>query len=97
MPQIEYGDKIGHLLAYASLTGWFSQLYARFSMQLWIFLAFVIMGVGLEIIQGMGGVRMFEYADMLANTLGAVLGWVLSRTWLVGSLLKVDQFLSSRF
>ena len=97
MPQIEYGDKIGHLLAYASLTGWFSQLYVRFSTQLWIFLAFVLMGVGLEIIQGMGGVRMFEYADMLANTLGASLGWILSRTWLSGSLVKVDQFLSSRF
>ena len=96
MPQIEFGDKISHLIAYASLTGWFTQLYTKYSTQIWIFLAFCIMGVGLEFAQGMGGVRMFEYADMAANALGAALGWWLSRTWLKGTLLKVDQYLSAK-
>ena len=97
MPRIEYGDKISHLLAYATLMGWFGQLYLTFSKQFWFFLAFAGMGIGLEFLQGMGGVRMFEYADMVANAVGALLGWVLSRTWFAGSLLKVDRFLASKF
>lgn len=97
MPQIEYGDKISHLFAYATLSGWFCQLYTRATVQTWIFLLFCAMGIGLEFLQGMGGVRMFEYADMVANAIGAVIGLVLSRTWLSGALLKIDRFLSAKF
>lgn len=97
MPRIEYGDKISHLFAYATLMGWFSQLYSTFSKQFWLFLLFAAMGIGLEFLQGISGVRMFEYADMVANTLGALMGWMLSRTLLAGSLLKVDRFLASKF
>ena len=97
MPRIEYGDKISHLLAYATLMGWFGQLYLTFSKQLGLFLIFAAMGIGLEFLQGISGVRMFEYADMIANALGALLGWILSRTLFAGSLLKVDRFLASKF
>lgn len=97
MPQFQFGDKVGHLLGYAVLTGWFTQLYQRKKIQFSIFVIFCLMGIGLEFLQGLGGVRMFEYADMLANALGALLGLVLSRTWLSGVLLKVDQYLSSKF
>ena len=93
MPSIEFGDKFSHLLAYATLTGWFGQLYTRFSIQIWIFIAFCLMGVSLEFIQGMGDARVFEYADMVANTLGAAAGWWLTRTWFVGSLLRLEQIL----
>lgn len=91
VPAFEYGDKFSHLLAYSVLTGWFGQLYTRIATQFWIFVAFCLMGVSLEFIQGMGGTRMFEYADMVANTLGAGLGWWLTRTWFAGTLLKFEQ------
>ena len=49
------------------------------------------MGIALEYIQGMGETRFFEYADMLANTIGALLGWWLTRTWFAGVLIKVEN------
>ncbi|HEY5601992.1 MAG TPA: VanZ family protein [Gammaproteobacteria bacterium] len=91
MPSVEFGDKIGHLLAYGTLTGWFGQLYTRFRTQLWIFVGFCLMGVVLEYLQGLGPARYFEYADMAANSTGAALGWWLTRTWLAGALLKFEN------
>ena len=41
---------------------------------------FVFMGVAMEYLQGLGPVRMFEYADMIANTAGVLLGLLLSLT-----------------
>ena len=89
----DYGDKAGHLLAYGILTGWFGQLYTRRISQFWIFILFCLMGVTLEFAQDMGGVRMFEYADMLANCTGAALGWWLTRNWLAGTLRRCDKLL----
>ena len=96
LTQFQFGDKVGHLLGYAVLTGWFTQLYRAKNVQISIVIVFCVLGISLEFAQGYGGVRMFEYADMLANALGALLGWVLSRTWFAGLLLKVDRFLVSR-
>ena len=96
MPSIEFGDKLGHLLAYGTLTGWFGQLYTRFKTQLWIFLGFCLMGIVLEILQGLGPARYFEYADMVANALGAALGWWLTRTWFAGALHKVERLILSK-
>ena len=96
IPTFEYGDKFSHLLAYGALTGWFGQLYTRFKNQIWIFIAFCLMGVSLEFVQGMGEVRVFEYADMVANMLGAALGWWLTRTWFAGTLLKIERILLAK-
>lgn len=86
---IEHVDKIGHGLAYFILMGWFVQIYAAQGKRVAFAVGFVAMGVGLEIIQGMGGVRYFEYADMIANTLGVVVAFVFSGTSF--------QYLLSRF
>jgi hypothetical protein len=40
----------------------------------------VSLGVCIEILQGMGGYRYFEYADMLANSGGVLMGWGLAHT-----------------
>ena len=97
LTQFKFGDKVGHLLGYAVLSGWFTQLYRSRNVQISIVIGFCVLGISLEIAQGYGGVRRFEYADMLANTLGAVFGGILSRTWFAGLLLKVDRFLAARF
>ena len=71
-------DKFEHLLAYASLMAWFSQLQLSHRQRIRNAILFVLMGIGVEILQGMGGVRQFEYSDMLANSCGVLLGWLLS-------------------
>ena len=76
---IKYLDKLEHLFAYGVLMGWFGQLYHTGRMRLGYLFGFIIMGITLEIIQGLGGVRYFEYGDMTANALGALIGWTLSR------------------
>jgi VanZ family protein len=73
---IEDGDKLGHLAGYGATMFWFAQLYAR---RVLCAGGFVAMGVGLEFVQGWLGYRSFELYDMLANTLGVLLGWGAAR------------------
>jgi hypothetical protein len=89
-----FADKFEHLLAYGVLMGWFTQLTPRINRQRWWALGFCLMGIVLEVLQGMSGYRMFDYGDMLANALGVGLGWWLARGWLAGVLLRMDTVLS---
>jgi hypothetical protein len=89
-----FADKFEHLLAYGVLMGWFGQLSTSFGRQRWWALAFCLMGIVLEVFQGLGGYRVFDYGDMLANVLGVGLGWWLTRGWLAGVLLHIDAALS---
>lgn len=69
----ESSDKVGHLVAYATLMGWFAILYPASKRLLAI--ACISLGVALELVQGALGYRSLEFADMLANSLGVLLGW----------------------
>ncbi len=71
-----FNDKVSHTLGYFCLMLWFMQLYTGKGTRLLYALLFVAMGIGLEYLQGLGGVRVFELADMMANTSGIVLGWL---------------------
>ena len=76
-PDIHLGDKLAHLLAYGVLMGWFAQIYATHTARRILAAAFVLMGVVLEFLQGLLGQRMFEVADMAANTAGVALAcWI---------------------
>jgi VanZ family protein len=68
-----FGDKLGHLLAYGVLMGWFVQLYQRRAWLLGHAVLLLLLGITLEFLQELNG-RYFEYADMLANGLGILLG-----------------------
>ena len=89
--EFPFADKLEHLLAYSVLMGWFCQIYASKKYQLILAVVFCLMGLSLEFIQGWGGHRYFEFADMAANTAGVLLGWWLSRGWCAGWLYRVDQ------
>jgi len=93
MPNFKLADKLGHLLAYGLLMFWFGQLYPSWSRQVRWFIGFCLMGVILEVLQGLGGDRYFEYADMLANATGAALGWWLTRGWFAGTLYRFERLL----
>ncbi len=73
-------DKLEHGFAYASLSLWFCQLYLRGRQRIAVVVALVTLGVVIEILQGLSGYRYFEYADMLANSVGVLLGFLLART-----------------
>jgi len=78
-----FGDKAGHLLAYASLMGWWMQIHQRPER---LALLFVLMGLALEILQSLSGFRNGDIFDMAANTLAIGIGWLtalLLPDWLV--------------
>lgn len=71
----DLGDKIAHFLAYAAL-GFFSVLgWGRSARALTTTLAFIIVyGLLLEILQLIGGSRTGDVLDLLADSLGGLLG-----------------------
>ena len=89
-------DKLEHLIAYSILMGWFAQIYVTRNRQIILAILFCLLGIMLEILQGVGGQRFFEYGDMMANALGVLLGWWLSNGVCRGWLARVDHFLSLR-
>jgi VanZ family protein len=79
-------DKVLHTLAYASLMGWFSQIYRHDLTRLVLVVGLVSMGICIEFLQALTPTRQFDVLDMVANTSGVVLAWALAYTW-VGEIL----------
>jgi VanZ family protein len=75
-------DKLEHALAYCLLMLWFCQVYVRRTQRLFVAGLLIAQGVIMEFLQEMTGYRYFEFADMVANTTGVMLGWVWARTGL---------------
>ena len=71
----EQSDKLGHFIAYGSLMFWFALLYPTTRARVAYGVAFIALGIGLEFVQGALGYRTFDVFDMVANTLGVLLGW----------------------
>jgi hypothetical protein len=86
-------DKLEHLLVYTILMLWFAQIYERRS-YLFLVMGFIAMGVSLEIIQGLGGHRTFEYSDILANATGVSFGWLLAKTRMANCLIGIKTRLT---
>lgn len=87
----EFADKLEHGLAYAFLMLWFCQIYQPPGWRLLVAVLLLAMGVGIEFLQGITGYRFFEYADMLANSTGVLLGWLAAHSRLGGMLLALQQ------
>lgn len=76
MPEIPgptLSDKVLHTLAYAGITFWGFYGFPKGGLKL---VAFVIAwGILIELLQWLTPTRMLELLDMLANSLGAFIGW----------------------
>ncbi len=72
-------DKIEHLIVYMLLMLWFVQITRKGS-YMWLAMGFISMGVVLEIMQGLTSYRRFDYSDILANTNGVLIGWIMTKT-----------------
>ncbi|MBD3669680.1 MAG: VanZ family protein [Gammaproteobacteria bacterium] len=75
----DVSDKWQHAFAYALLMSWFAQLASK---RLRLALLLILMGIGVEVLQGLSGLRQYELLDMLANATGVVIGWMLIRVGL---------------
>jgi len=89
--EFKYIDKLGHFLSYFILMAWFAQLYKTSRSRILYVLLFITMGAALEVLQGMGGSRFFEYGDMLANTTGVFVAWFITKGRLKNALLYFEQ------
>ena len=69
-PRFAGADKLGHGLAYGFLAWYFAQLLPL----RWVSLGLFGYGWLLEGLQGWGGVRSYEWADLAANGTGIGLG-----------------------
>lgn len=74
------GDKWQHILAYFVMMSWFSQLLVRKTLLITAAFCFFAMGVVLEFLQGLTGYRSLDYFDVLANSIGILLGLGLAFT-----------------
>ncbi len=88
-------DKLAHFLAYGSLSFWFGMIFGGRGLQLGIAAAFAAMGVALEFLQGLTDYRSFEVADMVANAVGAGLGWCLVQTRLRNALTWLERWIAA--
>lgn len=74
VPDMGGSDKLLHFAAYAGLSAGFALLVRNLSRLLWVVFGLVLYGVALEFLQGLTGYRLMDIADMLANTVGVVVG-----------------------
>jgi len=93
--EFEQSDKFYHLIVYMTLMLWFANIYPQRSSQLQLGLGFFVMGVCLELLQGMTEYRTFSYTDIFANGVGIFLSLYLAKTRLATSLLRLDTWLST--
>ena len=96
MPVTDTGvnDKLSHLVTYFMLAGWFSMLAGKRSVLVATFAAVVAYGGLIELLQAMTPHRQAEWADLLANSLGAAIGIWLYFTPLRRLLLFIDRGLA---
>ncbi len=72
---VEEGDKIGHILAYATLMFWWAQVLVANAQRRLFAAGLLALGIAIEYVQGWTGWRSFDYFDMLADASGIALGW----------------------
>jgi len=86
-------DKVAHFVSYGSMAFWFCLLFRGRARQIAIAVAFAAMGVGIEYLQRMTDYRTFDVADMVANGIGAALGFALAQTPLRNALAWTEGVL----
>jgi VanZ family protein len=70
-------DKIVHLAGYAVLMFWWAQLVV---VRRWkLALAIILFGIAIEGLQGLTPTRQPDLFDILANSSGVLLGWLVAR------------------
>lgn len=90
---VSVNDKVAHFVAYGGLMGWFSQIYHQLKQRIAAAILLIILGVTMEFVQANIPGRYYEFADMLANSGGVFLGWLLCLTPLQYMLQSVEKII----
>lgn len=77
MPQVPGGDKWHHALAYFACMFFWGQWLQVPTQRLKLAGVFILMGALIECLQGLTTYRSFEWLDLVADTLGVTMGWLL--------------------
>lgn len=89
-------DKLEHGGGYAALTIWFMGVYPK-QRQWVIVVAFVVMGIVIELLQGwMQWGRECDIRDVVANSTGIAIGWLVSRLWLRNWTARTEAWIAAR-
>lgn len=88
----QVSDKTLHFLAYWGVSIWWLQIFRGRWVGLIIVLAAVCLGVGLEIAQSFHPMRHMDYRDAIANSVGAVLGYLCAVLWLRNALICFERY-----
>ena len=76
-----HADKLVHFAGYAMLMYWWAQLYISFPQRVRVGAALVLFGIVIEGLQGLTPTRQPDAWDVLANTIGIVMGgWIAYRS-----------------
>ena len=87
-----YEDKLYHAFAYFTLMFWFAQIYHDRTRRNLMAVMLILMGALLEYLQSFDPNRYSEFADMIANSTGVVLGLLLALTGAKNLLFWVESF-----
>jgi VanZ family protein len=92
LPVTGVSDKFEHTLVYTVLALWFAGIYPR-SRYAVIAVGLFVMGLVIEWAQGaMNLGRQSDYRDVIANSVGIVLGLTLGLTWLGGWAQRLEAW-----
>src|SRR5262245_60259939 len=76
-------DKLEHVVAYLGLMAWFGGMFRRMR-QLWVGIGLFALGGVLELLQGLTPTRTPDITDLMADSIGVLIGLALSMTLLKG-------------
>lgn len=93
IPKVIVSDKLLHAGMYFLLMIWFAGLYRR-SRHAWIALGLMLLGLGLDLLQGMTSSRTFDLADVAANVTGILAALALSYLLLEGWCQRMERWLA---
>lgn len=89
--ELPEGDKLGHFLAYALLSAWSVLIFASRRSHWKAALSLVLLGILMELAQGMlTNDRMMDSRDIVADTLGVLVGQLLALSQVQGLLQRWD-------
>ena len=86
-----YQDKLYHAFAYFVLMAWFGQIYHTTLQRNILAVLFIMLGLGMEYLQSFDPNRMAEFADMVANTSGVLIGYILTATGFKNALFNIER------
>lgn len=91
---VDVNDKVMHASTYFVLMVWFAGFYARTVYPL-IAAVLLVLGIGLDLLQGLTETRTFDWYDIAMNGAGVIVGLAVSLSLLGGWCQRVEQRLLS--